>query len=63
MDPGTLDICKTSGLGHLFQSENFIFGASGGGRSWFLKGHYTDGAEMIDEVCVFREKICDRKLT
>ena len=33
----------------MFKPDNFVFGASGAGNNW-AKGHYTEGAELIDEV-------------
>jgi len=33
----------------MFKPDNFAFGASGAGNNW-AKGHYTEGAELIDEV-------------
>ena len=36
-------------MGKLFKPDNFVFGASGAGNNW-AKGHYTEGAELIDEV-------------
>ena len=31
------------------EKKNTVFGASGAGNNW-AKGHYTEGAEIIDEV-------------
>ena len=30
-------------------TDNFVFGQSGAGNNW-AKGHYTEGAELIDSV-------------
>jgi len=49
LEPGTLDVIKASPMGTLFKPDNFVFGASGAGNNW-AKGHYTEGAELIDEV-------------
>ena len=49
LEPGTLDVIKASDMGKLFKPDNFVFGASGAGNNW-AKGHYTEGAELIDEV-------------
>jgi tubulin beta len=49
LEPGTLDMIKKSAIGKLFQPDNFAFGASGAGNNW-AKGHYTEGAELIDDV-------------
>merc|ERR1712218_236881 len=35
--------------GALFKPDNMCFGASGAGNNW-AKGHYTEGAELIDEA-------------
>jgi len=49
LEPGTLDVIKASPIGKMFKPDNFAFGASGAGNNW-AKGHYTEGAELIDEV-------------
>lgn len=49
LEPGTLDSVKSSTYGGLFRPDNFIFGQSGAGNNW-AKGHYTEGAELIDNV-------------
>jgi tubulin beta len=49
LEPGTLDVIKASSMGKLFKPDNFCFGASGAGNNW-AKGHYTEGAELIDEA-------------
>jgi tubulin beta len=49
LEPGTSEVIKASAIGGLFKTDNFIFGASGAGNNW-AKGHYTEGAEVIDEV-------------
>ena len=40
-----------SGLvyGQIFRPDNFTFGQTGAGNNW-AKGHYTEGAELIDSV-------------
>jgi len=49
LEPGTLDVIKASPIGKMFKPDNFAFGASCAGNNW-AKGHYTEGAELIDEV-------------
>jgi tubulin beta len=49
LEPGSLDVIKASPMGKMFKPDNFVFGASGAGNNW-AKGHYTEGAELIDEV-------------
>ncbi|GLH01621.1 Tubulin alpha-1C chain [Gryllus bimaculatus] len=34
---------------NLFRPDNFVFGQSGAGNNW-AKGHYTEGAELVDMV-------------
>ena len=34
---------------YLFRPDNFVFGQSGAGNNW-AKGHYTEGAELVDSV-------------
>jgi tubulin beta len=33
----------------IVRPDNFVFGQSGAGNNW-AKGHYTEGAELVDEV-------------
>mmetsp|Transcript_9767 Transcript_9767/g.29694 ORF Transcript_9767/g.29694 Transcript_9767/m.29694 type:complete len:443 (+) Transcript_9767:87-1415(+) len=49
LEPGVVDNIKSSQLGGLFRPENVVHGQSGAGNSW-AKGHYTEGAELIDQV-------------
>eukprot|EP00457_Paulinella_chromatophora_P004826 gb/GEZN01004839.1/.p1 GENE.gb/GEZN01004839.1/~~gb/GEZN01004839.1/.p1 ORF type:complete len:461 (+),score=76.59 gb/GEZN01004839.1/:35-1417(+) len=49
LEPGTMESIKSSKLGKLFRPNNFVFGQSGAGNNW-AKGHYTEGAELIDSV-------------
>ena len=49
LEPGVIDSVKSSAFGQLFKPDNFIAGASGAGNNW-AKGHYTEGAEMVDQV-------------
>merc|ERR1719162_2031301 len=44
-----MDVIKASPMGSLFKPDNMCFGASGAGNNW-AKGHYTEGAELIDEA-------------
>jgi tubulin beta len=36
-------------FGQIFRPDNFVFGQTGAGNNW-AKGHYTEGAELIDSV-------------
>jgi len=61
LEPGTVDVIKASPVGTLFKPDNFVFGASGAGNNW-AKGHYTEGAELIEEALdVVRKEVenCD----
>lgn len=49
LETGVLDNIKAGPLGQLFRPENFVCGQSGAGNNW-AKGHYTEGAELIDSV-------------
>jgi len=44
-----MDAIKSSTYGALFRPDNFVYGQSGAGNNW-AKGHYTEGAELIDSV-------------
>jgi len=49
LEPGTMDSIKGGPMGKLFRPDNFVFGQSGAGNNW-AKGHYTEGAELVDSV-------------
>ena len=49
LEPGTIDSVRSGKMGEIFRPDNFIFGQSGSGNNW-AKGHYTEGAEMIENV-------------
>jgi len=49
LEPGTMDSVRAGPYGGLFRPDNFVFGQSGAGNNW-AKGHYTEGAELIDTV-------------
>jgi len=56
LEPGTMDSIRSGTYGSLFRPDNFIFGQSGAGNNW-AKGHYTEGAELVDQImeCVRKE--------
>lgn len=57
LEPGVIDSVRASQYGGLFRPDNFVFGASGAGNNW-AKGHYTEGAEMVDSVLdVIRKEV------
>eukprot|EP00977_Amphora_coffeiformis_P024111 scaffold15089_cov168-Amphora_coffeaeformis.AAC.3 len=49
LEPGTMDSIRAGPFGALFRPDNFVFGQSGAGNNW-AKGHYTEGAELVDAV-------------
>ncbi|KAI6238983.1 Tubulin beta chain [Aphelenchoides fujianensis] len=49
LEPGTMDSIRNSSYGTLFRPDNFVFGQSGAGNNW-AKGHFTEGAELVDNV-------------
>jgi tubulin beta len=49
LEPGTMDSIRSGPFGQIFRPDNFVFGQSGAGNNW-AKGHYTEGAELIDAV-------------
>jgi len=49
LEPGVLDSVKANDFGKLFRPDNFVSGQSGAGNNW-AKGHYTEGAELIEEI-------------
>jgi len=61
LEPGVLDSIRSGPHGTLFRPDSFVFGQSGAGNNW-AKGHYTEGAELIDSVLdVVRKEVegCD----
>merc|ERR1711872_832401 len=49
LEPGTMDSVRSGPYGGIFRPDNFVFGQSGAGNNW-AKGHYTEGAELVDSV-------------
>merc|ERR1711971_1038738 len=48
-EAGTMDSVRSGAFGAIFRPDNFFFGQSGAGNNW-AKGHYTEGAELVDSV-------------
>lgn len=44
-----MDAIRSTEVGQLFKPDNFVFGQNGAGNNW-AKGHYTEGAELVDQV-------------
>ncbi|KAL3184401.1 hypothetical protein MRX96_031951 [Rhipicephalus microplus] len=49
LELGTMDSVWSRPFGQLYRPDNFVFGQSGAGNNW-VKGHYTEGAELVDSV-------------
>uniref|UniRef100_A0AAY4E3E4 Tubulin/FtsZ GTPase domain-containing protein n=1 Tax=Denticeps clupeoides TaxID=299321 RepID=A0AAY4E3E4_9TELE len=49
LEPGTMDSVRSGPFGQIFRPDNFVFGQSGAGNNW-AKGHYTEGAELVDSI-------------
>ncbi|CAL4061049.1 unnamed protein product, partial [Meganyctiphanes norvegica] len=49
LEPGTMEAVRSGPVGTIFRPDNFVFGQSGAGNNW-AKGHYTEGAELVDSV-------------
>jgi tubulin beta len=44
-----MDAIRSGPYSNLFSPDNMVFGQSGAGNNW-AKGHYTEGAELVDQV-------------
>lgn len=49
LEPGVLDQVRSSSIGQMFRPDNFVHGEGGAGNNW-AKGHYTEGAELVDHI-------------
>jgi len=49
LEPGVLDVIRNGPRKDLYNPQSFVHAQSGAGNNW-AKGHYTEGAELIDEV-------------
>jgi len=49
LEPGTMDSIKAGPFGALFRPDNLVFAQNSAGNNW-AKGHYTEGAELVDQV-------------
>ncbi|XP_029073740.1 tubulin beta-4A chain isoform X15 [Monodon monoceros] len=62
LEPGTMDSVRSGPFGQIFRPDNFVFGQSGAGNNW-AKGHYTEGAELVDAVLdVVRKEVDEQML-
>ncbi len=44
-----MDAARARTYGQIFRPDNFVFGQNGAGNNW-AKGHYTEGAELLESV-------------
>lgn len=44
-----MDAVRAGPFGQMFRPDNFVHAQSGAGNNW-AKGHYTEGAELVDQV-------------
>lgn len=49
LEPGVVDAVRAGPYGKIFKPDNFVYGQNGAGNNW-AKGHYTEGAELVDSV-------------
>mmetsp|Transcript_13485 Transcript_13485/g.17039 ORF Transcript_13485/g.17039 Transcript_13485/m.17039 type:complete len:449 (+) Transcript_13485:97-1443(+) len=49
LEPGTMSSIRSGKFGAIFRPDNFVNGQSGAGNNW-AKGHYTEGAELVDAI-------------
>jgi len=59
LEPSVLDEIYSGSVGSLFKPDAAVRGTSGAGNNW-AKGHYTEGAELIDQALdVARKEVED----
>ena len=49
LEPSVVDSIRGCPMGGLFKPDSMVTGEAGAGNNW-AKGHYTEGAELIDEA-------------
>jgi tubulin beta len=49
LEPGVLNNIRSGPNGKFFRPDNFIHATNGAGNNW-AKGHYTEGAEIVETV-------------
>ncbi|BGO88442.1 hypothetical protein NBRC10512_004529 [Rhodotorula toruloides] len=49
LEPGTLDVIRSSPMGELFRPDNMVAAQSSAGNNWANK-YRPDGAELVDQV-------------
>ncbi|KAI3725400.1 hypothetical protein L1987_65188 [Smallanthus sonchifolius] len=55
LELGTMDNIRSGGYRQIFRPDNFVFGQSIAGNKR-AKGHYIEGAELMDSVLVVVRK-------
>lgn len=58
LEPGTMDAIKSGAYGKIFRPDNYVYGQSGAGNNW-AKGHYTEGAELVDAIMDVVRRECE----
>jgi len=62
LEPGVLNVIQQKAYGPMFAEPSFVHAESGAGNNW-AKGHYTEGAQLIDAVMDATRKVsedCDQ---
>ena len=62
LEPGTIDAVRSGPLGRMFKPDNYVHAHRGAGGNW-AKGHYMEGAELVDTILdIVRKEAesCDR---
>ncbi|XP_050355303.1 tubulin beta chain-like [Nymphalis io] len=49
LEPGTMDSLRAEPYGQIFRPDNIVYGMTGAGNNW-AKGHYTEGADLLESV-------------
>lgn len=49
LEPGTMDAIRAGPFGKIFRPDNIVYAGSGAGNNW-AKGHFTEGADLLESV-------------
>jgi len=58
LEPGVIEKLKSGVCKGMFAPSSFVHAQSGAGNNW-AKGHYTEGAELIDDVMDATRKLAE----
>jgi len=58
LEPGVIEKLKSGKIKDMFSPTGFVNAQSGAGNNW-AKGHYTEGAELIDQVMDVTRKLAE----